>query len=275
MTTSPAAHAGAPLGVAHFSAISQPPAEFATLAARAGFKTVGLRLHPAFPGAPYYDIREGSAAARDLRSRLDGEGVSVFDIEFVVLDPEFKPTTVEHVLASASAVGARRLSVCGDDPDRSRLVANYSELCQLARKYGMSVDMENMGWRTVRTFSDCVAVVSASGADNANVLVDAIHFFRNGASALDLETFATKVEHVQLCDVRGPAPTGNDEMVAEARSGRFAPGDGELPLVALVSAASSTSTISVEVPLVGAASADEHLKQLFVKTRRVLSGSGG
>lgn len=260
------------LGVAHFSAISQPPAEFAIFAARAGFKTIGLRLYPAFPGAPFYDIREGSVASRDLRLRLDGEGIRAFDIEFVVLNPEFDPASVEYVLASASAVGAQRLSVCGDDPDKSRLTTNFSELCQLARNYGMSVDMENMGWRTVRTFADSVAIVSASGADNANVLVDAIHFFRNGASAPELETFASKVKHIQLCDVRGPAPTNPDNMVAEARSGRFAPGDGELPLAALISAADpSITAISVEVPLVGTVSAGEHLRHLFVKTRRVLS----
>ena len=46
----------------------------------------------------------------------------------------------------------------------------------------MAVDLENMGWRPVRTFSDSLAVVEAAGAKNAGVLVDALHFYRNGGT---------------------------------------------------------------------------------------------
>ena len=48
---------------------------------------------------------------------------------------------------SAAALGACRLSVCGDDPEQSRLVANFAGLCDLAAEFGIGVDLECMAWR--------------------------------------------------------------------------------------------------------------------------------
>ncbi|PDT29001.1 sugar phosphate isomerase [Rhizobium sp. L9] len=254
-----------PIGVAHFSSILLPPAEFAKAAARAGFSRVGLRLHPAFPGAPYYELPVGGSAAGELKSVLAGEGVEVFDIEFFVIDPAFDASSLEATVAAAADIGARRLSVCGDDPDQSRLVSNFADLCRLSDRYGLAVDVENMGWRVTRTFRDSISLVKASDARNAGALVDGVHFFRNGGTLASLRTEMRWVRHVQLCDVAGPAPVTPEEMIAEARGGRFAPGEGELPLKELVAAIGSSAAISVEVPLAGSASPETHLKHLYDK----------
>lgn len=258
------------LGVAHFSSIALTPKEFAVKAARAGFASIGLRLHPAFPGAPFYELPVGSQSAQEFKTVADSEGIKVFDIEFFVIDESFVAASHEATVAAAANIGARRLSVCGDDRDGGRLARNLSEFCALAARYGMSVDIENMGWRTVRTFGDSVAVVNSCGAENAGALVDGIHFFRNGASLDELRGNAGKVKHVQLCDVRGPAPKTSDAMIAEARSGRLAPGEGELPLKDLWAATEYGAAISVEVPLVGPGDPEAHLKHLHDSALGVL-----
>ncbi|MBX4909684.1 MULTISPECIES: sugar phosphate isomerase/epimerase [Rhizobium] len=251
------------IGVAHFSSILLPPVQFAKVAARAGFSRIGLRLNPAFPGAPYYELPVGGSAAGDLKSVLAGEGVEVFDIEFFVIDPSFKASSVEATIAAAANIGARRLSVCGDDADQARLVSNFSDFCGLAGQYGLAVDIENMGWRVIKTFQDSVNLAKASGARNAGVLVDGVHFFRNGGTLASLRTEICWVKHVQLCDVAGPAPVTAEEMVAEARGGRLAPGEGELPLKELVATVASSAAISVEVPLAGSVPPETHLKHLY------------
>ena len=118
-----------PLGLAHFTVLEVPPLDLVSLAARIGYASMGLRLHPAFPGAPYYTIPVGSSAMREMKERIQGEGVSVYDIEFVIIDPDFAAERLRAMLESAGELGARRLSVCGDDPDRGRLEANFAELC--------------------------------------------------------------------------------------------------------------------------------------------------
>lgn len=256
------------VGVAHFSAIHLPPAKFAKNAAAAGFNKVGLRLHPAFPGAPFYELPHGSRAASDFRSVLDGEGMEVFDIEFFILGPQFKAASIEHIVAAAADIGAKRLSACGDDGDQERLIGNLVAFCDLAARYGMAVDVENMGWRTIGTYGQSAALVQACEQPNAGALVDAIHFFRNGGDVNEIN--ANVVHHVQLCDVAGPAPIVAEDMMLEAREGRLAPGDGALPLKELISKLAGRAAISVEVPLVGNADPQEHLKKLSLSTRKIL-----
>ncbi|WP_019995600.1 sugar phosphate isomerase/epimerase family protein [Aureimonas ureilytica] len=266
--------AATPLGVAHFSAIDLPPLDFVRAAAASGFERVGLRLHPAFPGAPFYELPVGSPAARDVRAALDDHGVALHDIEFVVLSPDFRPESLAPMLEGAAALGARRLSVCGDDPDESRLVETFGALCDLCAGFGMGVDLENMGWRPVATFEAALRVVEASSRANAGVLVDAIHLFRNGGRVGDVAKAPPgRIAALQLCDVRGEGPVGTQAMVAEARAGRFAPGEGVLPLADLAAAVPSGTAVSVEVPLADGRGAATHLAHLARCARRVLDGS--
>lgn len=257
-----------PLGVAHFSAIDVEPAKFVSMAAAAGFSSIGLRLHPAFPGAPYYELPAGSDVARDVKARLNGEGISLYDIEFVVIGPDFNPDALTSMLAGASALGARRLSVCGDDPDRGRLVANFGALCDLAAAFGMGVDLENMGWRTVASFQDSLSIVQESNRDNAGALVDALHFFRNGGQTNDVSAAPQgMIKSVQLCDARGPAPIEADQMVSEARTGRVAPGLGALPIAGLMQVLPAGAAVSVEVPIHSSQAPEEHLRHLHDAAR--------
>ena len=63
-----------PLGLAHFTAIAVPPLKLVSLAARTGYAAVGLRLYPAFPGAPFSEIPAGSAASHEMQERLRAQG---------------------------------------------------------------------------------------------------------------------------------------------------------------------------------------------------------
>ena len=261
-----------PIGLAHFSAIGLTPVELVSAAAVAGFDAVGLRLFPAFPGAPFYEVRQGSDTARALRQRLDQTGLKVFDIEFVVLDADFQPRAVLPVLEDAAALGAARLSVCGQDIDRARLTDNFAALCAVAAEVGMAVDLENMGWRPVRRVADSRAVVQASGAANAGVLVDALHCFRNGGDVAQIAALPPgMLRHAQLCDVRGPAPTTDETRIHEARESRFAPGAGELPLTGMVAALPPQTRISVEVPLAAGQDPAAHLASLRQGVREVMA----
>lgn len=252
-----------PIGVAHFSAIDLAPLDFVRAAAKAGFARVGFRLHPAFPGAPFYELPAGSMAARDVRSAMADHGVSLFDIEFVVLSADFRPETLTPMLEGAAALGAKRLSVCGDDPDEARLTDTFAGLCDLCAGYGMSVDLENMGWRSLASFEAALRVVEASGRANAGVLVDAIHLFRNGGRVDEVASApAGRIAALQLCDVRGEAPLSAEGMVAEARSGRFAPGEGMLPLAELLAAVPRETAIAVEVPIAQGREPADHLAHL-------------
>lgn len=259
------------LGVAHFSAITLSPADLVHAAAGAGFDRVGLRLFPAFAGAPCYALPQGSALAADFAARLDATGLSLFDIEFVVIDEGFDAASICRVLGDAASLGAKRLSCCGADADFARLTDNLASLCAVAAEVEMAVDLENMGWRPVRSFADAVRVARATGAANCGVLVDALHFLRNGGTAEQLAQHADLIHSIRLCDAIGPIPLTDTDRIAEARGGRLSPGRGNLELVSLLQVVPSGSTLSVEVPKATDAPVGPHLDRLVADTRRLIS----
>jgi len=259
-----------PLGIAHFSCIDVPPLEFVRLSGEIGYAAVGLRLHPAFQGAPFYTLRSGSAEMRSVKVALQQAGIAVYDIEFVVIDEAFSASELLPVLESAGELGARRLSVCGDDPDRSRFAANLTALAELAAEFGMAVDLEIMPWRRIGTQAAAADAVEATRRTNIGVLIDALHLSRSGAVPADLRSVSKElVRSVQLCDAVAERPADNAALVAEARGGRLLPGQGALPLQDLLRVVPSDATLSVEVPNTGLP-AEKHAKALFDATIALL-----
>jgi len=263
----------APLGIAHFTTIKVPPTDFARMAARIGYSAIGLRLNPAFPGAPTYEIGVGTAAMRDMKSILKTEGTGVHDIEFLVIDGTFVPESFLKTLESAGELSAKRLSVCGDDADGARLRSNIARLADLAQPFGIGIDIENMPWRKISTFSQAVALAKDCGAPNVSALVDALHFTRGGAVPGDLKAIAPEfVKSFQLCDAASARPATNDALIAEARGGRRLPGEGTLPLVELLDAAPNDCSLSVEVPLT-TGTAEEHARAVFDAAQNIIARS--
>ncbi|MGY6248066.1 sugar phosphate isomerase/epimerase family protein [Bosea thiooxidans] len=252
-----------PLSIAHFSCIDVPPLEFVQLAGEIGYAAVGLRLHPAFQGAPFYTLRPGSAEMRSVKAALQQAGVAVYDIEFVVIDEAFAVSGLLPVLESAGELGARRLSVCGDDPDGGRFTDNLTALAALAGEFGMSVDLEIMPWRRIGTLTAAVAAAEATLRTNVGILIDALHLSRSGAVPADVANVPKDLIHsVQLCDAVAGCPADNAALVAEARGGRLLPGQGALPLQDLLDVVPSDASLSVEVPNAGLP-AEQHAKALF------------
>ena len=219
-----------PLGIAHFTVIDMPPPELVELAARIGYACIGLRLHPAFPGAPFYEIPSGSAAMRQMKQRLGDTGIVVYDIEFVTVGAGFVAADLTVMLASAAELGAKCLSVCGDDPDPGRQVASFAALCELAAGFGMGVDLECMAWRQVASLPAAIRVVEAAGRPNGGALVDAIHLSRTGGAPADLTDVPPQyIRSAQLCDALSQRPATNEAIIQEARSGRLPPVKANCP----------------------------------------------
>jgi hypothetical protein len=61
------------LGLAHLTALDLPPQTLIREAARAGFASVGLRVHPVTVGGPAYPTRLGTEAHRVLKQILATE----------------------------------------------------------------------------------------------------------------------------------------------------------------------------------------------------------
>ena len=262
------------LGLAHFTVLEVPPHDLVTLAAKIGYVAIGLRLHPAFPGAPFYELPVGSESVRHIKAKLNGEGIRVHDIEFVVVDQSLDIATLEPMLASAAELGARRLSVCGDDPDPKRMAARFGDVCDLAYRHGLGVDLECMAWRQVASVPAALKVVRAAGRPNGGVLIDALHLARTDGSPNDLVDIPSEfLVSAQLCDAPLAKPTSMEGIIAEARGGRLAPGDGDLPLDTLVAILPAWTVISIEAPMSSSSSSERRAALLFSKAMTIIERS--
>lgn len=236
------------IGIAHLSALDLPPVIFARQAARAGFSTVGLRLNPAMPGGVAYRVLASSPELSELKRVLAGEAIGVADIEFVALLPDIHIDRLQWMLEVGAELGARSLTVSGDDPDRQRLTARFAQLCELAAPFGLRIDLEFMRWREVADLPSALAVVQGAEQRNGAILLDALHLYRSGGDAAAVAAVPRGlIAAVQLCDAPRLAPPP-ELIIHEAREGRLAPGQGELPLAALLAALPEGIDFSVEMP---------------------------
>lgn len=237
------------LSLSHLSALETPPHELVTLAAKAGYWAVGLRLNPAAPGAIHYPLRRGEATLAETRRRMQDTGVAIYDVEFIPLTPDIVIESYLPMLEAAAELGARRLNVSGDDPDTSRLAATFARLCETAATFDLAVDLEFMRWRHIGNIHQAHEIIRRAGAPNGAILLDALHLNRSGGKPEDLAVLAPGlVRSMQLSDAPLAQPS-EDGIIEEARNRRLAPGLGELPLLALLRALSDDVDLAVEVPL--------------------------
>lgn len=237
-----------PLSLAHLSELDVPPIELVGLAARAGFASIGLRTRQAAPGGVEYPLRS-PAEQTEMRRRLAATGVSVLYIELVSLSEATRAEDYRPMFEAGAALGATRVAAGGDSANFPLLAERLAEICDLARGYGLAVDLEFMPFRPVRSFSDAVEIVRRADRPNAHILVDALHVFRSGSrveeiAGTDPALFGT----FQICDAPRAAPPP-DGLVAEARTHRLLPGAGGLDLQSLIAALPRGIPLGVEIPL--------------------------
>lgn len=234
------------------TALEVGPPDQIDFLADAGYSLTGLRLHPATPGGVAYPLRIGSPEFRSIRDQMQKRSVRVLDIEVILINAQTDVTSFLHCIEAGAALGATRLGVNGEDPELDRFTEKFARLCDLAQPYGMEVDLEFMVWRPIQNIHVAEKVVKTSGRPNAKILIDTLHLARSGGTLADVKALDSKlIGAMQICDapLLGPLPHETMAIIAEARSGRLPPLEGELSLVELVKAVPASTPISVEVPM--------------------------
>ncbi len=235
------------LASASLSRFASNPADVVTCAAKAGFTHVGLRVVTAVAN-PDNPMLPGRPLLRETKSRLDGEGLTPFEIEVVRLDATSKPKDFDGALEAAAFLGGKHLVVICDDPEIERTVRNFAELCDLCAAYGLTANIEPTSYYVINSIEKAKGVVEAAGRANGAVVPDPLHFFR-AADSLDELKSLSRINLTQLCD----GPVGNfpraEDRMAEARGERLPPGEGGLDLAHYLAALSPALPLSIEVPM--------------------------
>src|SRR6185503_4129762 len=131
------------LSLAHLTVLDTTPPELVSVAAAAGFRSIGIRL-TATPsvGVPPYDVLHEGPMLRDTLQRLADTGVSVLDTEFLRFEPDQPVGVPEGFLDVSARLGAKNVLVMSAEPDESRTLERFCQLCDQAATYGLHVCLE-------------------------------------------------------------------------------------------------------------------------------------
>lgn len=218
-----------------------PPEAVVEAGAAAGFRAVGLRIDGQAWGA------ERLAA---LARRIEDHGLIVLDAEVLWIRPGFLDRQLLELVDVAVALKARNLLVVSADPDHQATARNFAAICDRAAPEGLPVSLEFGHFSAVHRLADAVAIVAEAGRPNGHILVDPLHLSRSGGTPADVAANPPALFHyAQFCDAGPDAPRPDDVAAIreEALDGRLMPGDGVLPLGALLQSLPPGLPLSIEL----------------------------
>lgn len=238
--------------LAHLTVLSLAPLEMIGVAARTGYRYVGLRLIAVTPETPGYPLMSDKSMLRETKSRLADTGVGVLDIEFVRLAPETDISDFESFLETGAELGARHVITAAYDPDRGRLIDRYAALCDLAAPFGLTVDLEFYPWTNVPDLANAVQVVSSADRPNSGILVDTLHFDRSGSTFDQLDRVPAKwLPFVHVSDAPAEKPVSTEGLIFTARAERLPPGEGGIDIAGIMRHMPPAIPVAVEIPMEG------------------------
>jgi sugar phosphate isomerase/epimerase len=238
------------LGLAQLSLLDTAPPDLVAIAAEAGFDFIGARVRPVTPAERPFDLQPGSPMLRETLARMRDSGVTVRDIEFLLLDGSEQREAWLRMMESGQALGARTLTVAAADPDRSRLAGNLARMAEDGRGFGITPTLEPISYQAIASMADAAAFARQAGMRSqlvplpgrfgtvVPVEVQGVH--HNLAAGL--------VPLLQLCDGPARRPASREDLIVESRSERGVPGEGDFDLAALVAALPADLPVSVETP---------------------------
>jgi sugar phosphate isomerase/epimerase len=236
--------------LAHLSAIVLSPPELIHMAARAGYRSVGLRLIAVTPDSPGYPLMDDPAAMRATKAAIADTGVGVMDIEFVRINPEIDVKKLEPFVAAGAELGAKYVITAPYDPDHARLSDRLAAINELSRFYGMRAVLEFFPWTDVPDLATAARVVDATGQNDCGILVDTLHYARGASTAEQFEGLPpSRFPFVQVCDAPGGTSWTREELFHAGRVERLPPGEGDIDIKGILQHLPADIPIGLEVPM--------------------------
>ena len=265
--------------LAHLTVLSLSPPQVVDVAARTGYRYVGLRMTRVTPDEVLYDLARDRALMRETKARLADTGVAMLDGELFRMDPTLEPESFLPELEATAELGAHHLIAQLPDPDRERATARFARLCDLAKPLGIFVSLEFPHWTETGNLDTATKVVRAVNRSNAGILVDMLHFGRSDSSLDELVKLPREwFRFAHVCDAAKEVPPTMAGIIRTARDERQFPGEGGIDVRGIVACLPQDIPYALEIPHVALTKAvgPEEVARLAIRvTRSHLDGADG
>ena len=248
-----------PFGLAFLNLHRCTAPEAVRAAAQAGAAFLGLRPWQNVPGSPFQRLIGEPSILREVQAAMADTGVRVFDLEIIRIDAAFDAQRWKPLYEVGAALGARSVTVAGDDPDSARLCDSYARVCEAMAPYGLTADLEFTPW---------TAVPDARTA---------LHFARSRTTLEDLRAIPRSLLHyAQICDGIPGLHFTTEQLIHSARCERLFPGEGGIDLSGFLDALPPDLPLSCEVVHLereAAMSPSEWAARCLATTRSLVEGA--
>jgi sugar phosphate isomerase/epimerase len=235
--------------LAHLTVLSLTPPQVVEVAARAGYRYVGLRLTRVTPAEPLYDLAHDRALMKATKARLDDTGIEVLDVELFRMDPSLDADSFIPVLEATAELGARNIIAQLPDPDRKRATDRFARLCDLAKPLGIDVSLEFPHWTETGSLAAAAKVLRAVKRSNAGILIDMLHFGRSDSSLDELAKLPREwFRFVHVCDAAKEVPPTMEGIIRTARDERQFPGEGGIDVRGILDCLPQDIPYALEIP---------------------------
>ena len=263
-----------PLSLSYYTVPELSFTEMIDVAADAGCEYVGVRLLDGAPTEPPTALVHDAALRGEALARMRDRGIRALDASAARLRPDTRADAFAPMLEVCEELGVRHLTCSIDDPDVARRTETLSALCALARPHDVRVEIEFVPWMAIAALADAASLVSAIDAPNLGILVDALHLDRSGGHPEDIRVLSPAwFRLAQICDAPACTDFGKADQIRVATQARCLPGDGVLPLAALIRALPRDVPLCLEIPMRDLAQqvpALERVEAAVAATRRLI-----
>lgn len=222
--------------LAHLTVLGCAPPEMTYIAARAGYDFVSFRLiYMGLPGEPNYGLAEKPEMLKQTKRALVETGVRLLDIELARIDENIDFDKYERAMEVAAELGGRHVLSSVWIEKRGFALEAFSKVCDLAKKYGLTVDLEYVPIAGIKTLTDTVRFLNEVDRDNAGLMVDTHHFHRAKDQVEALDCLPRKWFHfLHLCDACQKIPENRDDMTRILREERLYLGEGGIDVAEII-----------------------------------------
>lgn len=235
--------------LAHLTVLSLTPPQVVEVAARTGYRFVGLRMTRVTPDEVLYDLARDRSLMKETRARLADTGIEVHDGELFRMDSALEPESFVPELEATAELGAHHVIAQLPDPDRERKIARFARLCDLAKPLGIFVSLEFPHWTDTGNLAEAARVVRTVNRSNAGILVDMLHFGRSDSSTDELAKLPREwFRFAHVCDAAREVPPTMAGIIHTARDERQFPGEGGIDVRGILAALPQDIPYALEIP---------------------------
>lgn len=171
------------------------------------------------PGSPFQRLIGEPAILREVQAAMADTGVRVLDLEIIRIDAGFDARRLMPLFELGATLGARSVTVAGDDLDAARLCDSYARVCEAMAPYGLTADLEFTPWTAVPDARTALQVVQRAGTPaNAGILPDPLHFARSRTTVEDLRAIRAACCTTRRSATASPACTSRPSSSSTARA---------------------------------------------------------